>query len=155
MSVRKKGLFAGIVLAAVGAAAVFFMIGPPRLLASSSQPDFCAGCHVMEAEFMAWSHAGAHRRKLCVDCHLPNENVAVHYLWKSLDGLKDVVAFYSGRVPDRIEVTEHGRQVLQANCVRCHEEAVEMIGQERPCWACHRRIAHRRSGSIETLATTL
>jgi hypothetical protein len=26
-----------------------------------------------------------------------------------------------------------------------------MIDQERPCWDCHRRIAHKRTGAIQTL----
>ena len=45
---------------------------------------------------------------------------------------------------------EHGKKTVQANCVRCHENTVEMIDQDRPCWDCHRRIMHRRSGAIET-----
>jgi cytochrome c nitrite reductase small subunit len=141
-----------IVLAAAGAAAIFFLLlGPPGLLAKSESPVFCGGCHVMEAEFEAWSHAGAHRRKKCVDCHLPNQNKAVHYIWKSIDGMKDVGFFYSGLAPDRIQITEHGRKVLQENCIRCHEATVAMIDQDRQCWDCHRRIAHKRTGAIETL----
>lgn len=130
---------------------VFFMFGPPQLLAKSDQPAFCVQCHVMESQYEAWMHAGAHRRKSCVDCHLPNENVALHYTWKAIDGLKDVVVFYSGMVPERIELTSHGAEVLQTNCVRCHETAVTLISKERKCWSCHRRIMHQRSGSMETL----
>jgi hypothetical protein len=26
-----------------------------------------------------------------------------------------------------------------------------MINQERPCWDCHRRLAHTRTGAIRTL----
>lgn len=73
---------------------VFLLLGPPQLLAKSEHPSFCAGCHVMEAEYDAWAHAGAHRRKACIDCHLPNDNAAIHYVWKSLDGMKDIALFY-------------------------------------------------------------
>jgi cytochrome c nitrite reductase small subunit len=136
----------------VGAAIFFFLLlGPPKLLAKSEAPIFCGGCHVMESEFNAWSHAGAHRRKKCVDCHLPNHNMVIHYIWKSIDGMKDVGFFFSGLAPERIKITEHGKKVLQANCIRCHETTVNMINQERPCWDCHRRIAHTRTGSITTL----
>lgn len=128
----------------------FMMLGPPGLLAKSERPDFCAGCHVMEAEYAAWAHAGAHRRKACVDCHLPNHNMAAHYVWKSIDGMKDTLAFYSGRVPDRIEISAHGQEVVQANCIRCHETTVAHIDQKRLCWQCHRRISHRGVGSIQT-----
>ncbi len=144
------GLIALIILGAGVVAAIFLALGPPDLLAKSETPDFCAGCHVMEAQYEAWSHAGAHRRKLCVDCHLPNQSIALHYLWKSIDGIKDVLVFYSGRVPERIEISDHGEEVVQENCIRCHEFMVARIDQQRLCWQCHRRIAHRGVGVMQT-----
>ena len=153
MGARKKraGLYALAALAAGGLASLFLMLGPPQLLAKSEGPEFCAGCHVMEGEYEAWLHAGAHRRVKCVECHLPNRSLASHYTWKSIDGLKDTIAFYSGRVEERIGISAHGREVVQDNCVRCHATTVEQIDQERLCWDCHRRLAHRRSGQIQTL----
>jgi cytochrome c nitrite reductase small subunit len=130
---------------------IFLLLGPPKLLAKSEQPSFCVKCHVMEAEYEAWAHAGAHRRKACIDCHLPNDNAAIHYVWKSIDGLKDVALFYSGQVPERITITEHGKKVLQQNCIRCHEQTVAGIDQQRNCWECHRRVMHTRSGALQTL----
>ncbi|MBS1113502.1 MAG: cytochrome nitrite reductase, partial [Nitrospirae bacterium] len=62
----------------------------------SDASSYCIRCHVMQAEYEAWMHSGAHRRKECVDCHLPNENQAVHYLWKAIDGMKDLIIFHSG-----------------------------------------------------------
>jgi len=105
----------------------------------------------MESAYEAWIHSGAHRRIKCVDCHLPNDNQAMHYIWKTIDGVKDVVAFHSGKVPEQITLSSHGREVLQANCIRCHEVAVTMIDKERKCWECHRRITHKLTGTIETL----
>lgn len=120
-------------------------------LASSSddKSGFCISCHSMEAEYEAWMHS-AHSRKMCVNCHLPNENRAVYYLWKSIDGLKDVIVFYSGRVPDRIKMSSHGEKVLQANCIRCHETTVMLIDTRRKCWDCHRRMMHLHTGMRET-----
>jgi len=152
MTARKRKWMILSGSAAAGALVLaFLLIGPPKLLARSDSPAFCSGCHVMEAEFEAWSHAGAHRRKQCVDCHLPNDTSAVHYVWKAIDGMKDVAFFYSGRVPERITLTAHGAEVLQQNCVRCHEQTVQMISMERRCWSCHRRIAHRLSGVMQTI----
>ena len=128
----------------------FLMFGPPRLLAKSETPVFCASCHVMEAEYEAWFHEGAHRRLACIDCHLPNENIAVHYAWKSIDGMKDVVVFNSGRVPEKITISAHGQDVVKQNCIRCHATTVEMIDNDRRCWDCHRRLSHLRSGLIAT-----
>lgn len=147
---RKLLLISGLV-AGVLVISLFLLLGPPQLLAKSDTPGFCVQCHAMEAEYEAWIHVGAHRRKQCVDCHLPNENLAVHYVWKAIDGMKDVLVFYSWTVPDRIELTSHGAEVLQANCVRCHEMTVSLISAERKCWSCHRRISHRLSGAMETL----
>ncbi len=144
----KVALFLVLIAAAV---ALFLFLGPPKLLAKSSSPDFCVRCHVMEANYEAWIHAGAHRRKKCVDCHLPNENPGIHYAWKSISGVKDALFFYSGRVPEQIRLTSHGEKVLQANCIRCHQTTVEFINHDRQCWGCHRRIAHKLSGAIETL----
>lgn len=141
-------IFLAILITAV---TLFLFLGPPKLLAKSSSPDFCVGCHVMESNYEAWVHAGAHRRNKCVDCHLPNHNLGIHYIWKSIDGLKDALVFYSGRVPELIRLTSHGEKVLQANCIRCHESTVEFINHDRKCWGCHRRIAHKQSGAIETL----
>lgn len=153
MMPTRKGMWMIIAGAAAAAAVVliFLLLGPPNLLAKSDSPEFCAGCHVMQAEFDAWSHAGAHRRKQCVDCHLPNENAAVHYGWKAVDGLKDMLFFYSGRVPERITLTGHGAEVLQRNCVRCHEQTVMLISHDRKCWTCHRRLQHRLSGAMQTV----
>lgn len=137
---------------AVGIIVIFyFLLGPPRLLAKTSEAVFCARCHVMESEYKAWMHGGAHSGKRCVECHLPNQNEIIFYIWKSIDGLKDVVVFYSGRVPERIETTTHAKEVLQANCIRCHAQTVWHINQGRRCWDCHRRITHRFNGVRETV----
>ena len=146
----KKIVMFSVIGIAVVVVALFLMFGPPKLLAKSESPDFCSKCHVMEPEYEAWLHEGAHRRKLCVDCHLPNDNMPIHYVWKAIDGLKDVLFFYSGHVPEQIKLTSHGAKVLQANCIRCHSSAVEFMDHDRKCWECHRRLIHKRSGSIET-----
>lgn len=141
---------AAVAAVAAGVLGLFLLLGPPHLLAKSESPDFCAMCHVMEAEHTAFMHSGAHRRHGCNDCHLPNNNVALHYIWKSIDGMKDVIFFYSGHVPERIELSEHGAKVVKANCIRCHSELVSQMDTSRNCWSCHRRVAHIGTGSIET-----
>ena len=140
-----------LAIALIGSAgALFLMLGPPRLLAKSESPDFCASCHVMEAEYEAWFHEGAHRSIKCVDCHLPHENIAAHYVWKGIDGMWDTAVFYSGRAPENIRASEHTRKVIQSNCIRCHETRVEMIDNKRECWSCHRRLIHLKSGLTGT-----
>lgn len=137
--------FAVLVFTAVSA---FLLAGPPQLLAKSESPAFCAGCHVMEEQHTAWSHAGAHRRVRCVGCHLPNDNAANHYVWKAIDGMKDFVYFHTGMVSERIVLTAHGGKVLQSNCIRCHEHAVSQMDTTRECWSCHRQLRHRLTGTL-------
>lgn len=144
-----SGRFLRISLAvsfALIATALFLALGPPHLLAKSESPQFCAGCHVMAEEYSAWSHAGAHRRVACIECHLPSGNPVSHYLWKSIDGMKDVVCFHSGQVPERIELSSHGASVVQENCIRCHLSTVARMDTTRRCWGCHRQLRHRMSG---------
>ncbi len=124
--------------------------GPPRLYAKSESPEFCGHCHVMEPEYEAWFHSGAHHRIKCVDCHLPNDTFARHLAWKTLDGVKDVLAFHTGRISDPIRLTDHGAKVVLENCQRCHAETIARVNEDRRCWDCHRRISHKLAGTIET-----
>ena len=141
-----KILIALVLLA--GAAGLFVGFGPPKLYAKSASPEFCSSCHVMEANYENWFHNGGHRRTLCVDCHLPNDHPVNHLMWKSLDGMKDVWIFYSGKVPERIKLSEHGASVVVDNCRRCHEQMVSFVKEDRRCWECHRRLSHLTTGVL-------
>ncbi len=147
---RRRRRLRIIVLLALVAAGVgaFVSFGPPGLYARSGTPEFCAGCHVMEAQYEAWFYNGAHRSAKCIDCHLPNDNKARHVAWKGIEGMRDAYAFYSGRVPDRIRLSEHGAAILQENCMRCHEELLSRINEDRQCWQCHRRHSHSTTGAL-------
>ena len=135
-------VFLGLVSSIAG---LFLSFGPPDLMAKTETPLFCASCHTMESNFEAWFHVGAHRTVQCVDCHLPHKNRGVYYLWKSFDGLWDVAVFYSGSVPERINISERQQGVVQSNCIRCHEARVEKIDRQRLCWNCHRWLQHNLS----------
>lgn len=138
-------ILAGIFVLAV-AGGLFVSFGPPQLLAKTETPLFCSSCHVMQSQYEAWTNVGAHRTIKCVDCHLPHENMGVYYVWKSIDGMKDMVVFYSGQTPEIIEISNRQQRVVQSNCIRCHEARVEMIDQERNCWECHRWLQHNLAG---------
>ncbi len=148
MRTEKKKRWPLLLGAMVAAAAIglFISFGPPQLLARTETPLFCSSCHVMQSQYEAWFHVGAHRSIRCVDCHLPHQNMPAYYLWKSIDGMKDVMIFYSGRVPETIEISQRQERVVQTNCIRCHEARVEMIDQQRRCWDCHRFLQHKLAG---------
>ena len=130
---------------------IFLLLGPPKLLAKSEHPSFCAGCHVMEAEYEAWAHTGAHRRKACVDCHLPNENVVVHYVWKAIDGMKDVPSSIQARCRSISNDGTRERGPAGRTASAATNRPSSNINQERKCWECHRRIMHTRSGALQTI----
>jgi cytochrome c nitrite reductase small subunit len=135
------------ILAALGALAAF---GPPGLYAKSETPEFCGSCHVLQPEYEAWFHSGAHAQIKCVDCHLPNDTFASHLLWKTLDGMKDAVKFHTGMVSDDIRLSKHGARVVTENCRRCHAEIMSRVNEERECWTCHRKMTHKQTGIILT-----
>jgi len=135
----------------VVAGGFFAAFGPPGLYARSESPEFCGSCHVLQVEYETWFHSGAHQNIRCIDCHLPNDNLP-HHLWaKTLEGVGDVVAFHTGRIPEPITLSEAGARVVVENCRRCHGELLARINEERRCWECHRRLSHRRTGAIATL----
>ncbi len=129
---------------------IFLAFGPPGLYAKSESPEFCGSCHVLEMEYETWFHSGAHRGVKCIDCHLPNDNLARHLFWKGIEGINDTVRFHTGMVSEPIRISSHGAQVVLDNCRRCHSELVSRINEERQCWSCHRRMSHKYTGAVET-----
>jgi len=124
----------------------------PRIIATTNNPEFCARCHVMEEQYLTLMKGGLHNSIKCVDCHLPNSNKISFYIWKGIDGTSDVVHFYSGNVPEKIQASEHAKKTIQANCIRCHEGMVSAITiADRKCWDCHKRTSHRQAGLRETI----
>jgi len=136
-----------LLLVAGGAAGGFLAFGPPQLMARTETALFCGSCHVMQSQFEAWFNVGAHRTIRCVDCHLPHENLPSYYVWKSIDGMKDVIVFYSGQTPETITLSDRGRRFVQANCIRCHTVPVPQVDQTRECWDCHRFLQHHIAGA--------
>ena len=153
MSLLKKLNWKILVLLAVlgGAVGVFVAFGPPQLMAKTESPLFCSSCHVMESQYEAWFNVGAHRTIRCVDCHLPHESVIAYYFEKGRQGMHDVYVFSTGTTPELIRANEHSQEIIQQNCIRCHEETVESIVMgpqafDRNCWDCHRDVAHGQRG---------
>jgi cytochrome c nitrite reductase small subunit len=153
MSPSKKKICLYVLAAAalVMALSLFTAFGPPGLYAKSESPEFCGSCHVLQPEYEAWFHSGAHQNIKCIDCHLPNDNLP-HHLWaKALEGVGDSLAFHTGRFHEPIKLSDSGAKVVVENCRRCHSEIMARITEERRCWECHRRLSHRSTGAIATL----
>jgi len=141
-NLEKKHLLIGTSIAAL--LFIFIVFGPPGLFKKTSSPDYCGSCHVMYDMHDHWFLSGLHRSIKCVDCHLPNNNLVNHVIWKGIDGMKDLLYFHFMLFSDPIEITSHGKTTLQANCVRCHGDMVSRINIDaKNCWECHRRVNHR------------
>ncbi len=146
----KAGLLLLIALAVAATLGIFLAFGPPGLYAKTETPEFCGSCHVLQTQYETWFHSGAHAQIKCVDCHLPNDSFARHLTWKTLDGMKDFLAFHMGRVSDPIKISDRGAGFVKENCLRCHDEIMARVNEDRRCWECHRKLTHQGTGVILT-----
>ncbi|MEW6716576.1 MAG: cytochrome c nitrite reductase small subunit [Chloroflexota bacterium] len=115
-----------------------------------NDPTTCNNCHVMDAVYEGWFHATHHGGTVCADCHTPHALIPKYYV-KALSGYHHVSAFLLGNIPDAIRAKESSLKVVQDNCIRCHEDTVDIIlGGLMPfdtyCWDCHRSTAHGERG---------
>jgi cytochrome c nitrite reductase small subunit len=119
-----------------------------------NSPTTCNNCHVMDAAYEGWYHAGHKQWTTCNDCHTPHAFIP-KYIVKAQSGYHHVSAFLLGNIPDAIRAKQSQRDVIQENCIRCHESTVAdldwemtyVAGEEpRPCSECHRTAAHGERG---------
>lgn len=119
-----------------------------------NNPTTCNNCHVMDYVYEGWYHAGHQEWTTCNDCHTPHPLIP-KYIVKAQSGYHHVTAFMFRDIPDAIRAKESSRQVIQENCIRCHEDAVENLDmgitytpeeEERYCFECHRSVAHGARG---------
>ncbi len=113
-------------------------------------PTTCNNCHVMDAAYEGWYHAGHARQTVCSECHTP-EAFFPKYMVKARSGFQHVSAFLLGDIPPAIRARETSKEIVQANCERCHAATVatmlEASGpQDRYCFDCHRNVAHGERG---------
>lgn len=146
-------LILAIVAAVIALGLFVFVTDAPAY--GGSAPETCANCHVMDSQYENWYHAPHENFTECVDCHLPHENKIVYYLEKGRQGAKDVYAFTTGNIPVAIRASERTKEIIQTNCIRCHEDTVETVmmgaqSYDRNCWDCHRNVSHGARG--ESLA---
>jgi cytochrome c nitrite reductase small subunit len=104
----------------------------------------------MDAAYENWYHAAHENYANCNDCHLPHQNIAVYYLYKGYRH-EGCLPFTTGSHSDAIRAEPLTEQIVQDNCIRCHEETVNDILAgampfERECWACHRDMMHGERG---------
>jgi cytochrome c nitrite reductase small subunit len=150
---RNAGILGVAVLAglALGLSAFTFRYAE-GLSYFSTDPRACANCHIMNDQFASWSRGPHHGDARCVDCHLPHATVA-KYLAKGLNGYHHSKGFTLQDFHEPILIKTRNAEILQENCLRCHEELVHDVaaGDERPaseirCVHCHRNVGHGARG---------
>ena len=129
----------------------------------SDKPETCMNCHIMAPQYATWSHSSHREVTNCNDCHVPHDNVFRKYFFKAKDGMRHSRIFTMRAEPQVIFIKEAGIEVVQENCIRCHEnlltdDKLNVITQEfdhfrseRLCWECHREVPHGRVNSISSV----
>jgi cytochrome c nitrite reductase small subunit len=128
----------------------------------SDNPRACINCHVMTTQFASWEKSSHARVATCNDCHVPHDNPISTYMFKASDGFRHSYMFTFRLEPEVITIKEAGANVVQENCVRCHEHQVHrsLLSQEitltdraegkgKFCWDCHRETPH---GTVRSLS---
>ena len=94
---------------------------------------------------------------------MPHNNVYKKYYFKAKDGLRHATIFTMRKEPQVIFIHQAGQNVVQQNCVRCHEtlltdsklivktDEFHHFRQERKCWECHREVPHGRVNSLSSV----
>lgn len=115
-----------------------------------NDPTTCNNCHVMDAVYEGWYHAGHQTWATCTDCHVPHAFIPKYFM-KAKSGFNHVRHFTFGTIPDPIRAKAETDRIVQKNCIRCHAETVSAVadGQMdagRYCFECHRSVAHGDRG---------
>jgi len=129
----------------------------------SDAPETCINCHVMYPQYATWAHSSHREVASCNDCHVPQDNFFRTYAFKAMDGMRHASIFTMRWEPQVIRIKQAGVNVVQENCIRCHENMVDMVsivevtgrnhkeGQGKRCWDCHREVPH---GTVRSLSAT-
>lgn len=129
----------------------------------SDNPATCTNCHIMAPQFATWNHSSHREVAHCNDCHVPHNNFLNKYYFKAKDGLRHATIFTLRKEPQVIFIHEEGANVVQNNCIRCHEKVLidpkkERLVEghaghrtDRKCWECHREVPHGRVNSLSSV----
>ena len=129
----------------------------------SDDPQACVNCHIMTPQYITWNHSSHREVAHCNDCHVPQDNIVNKFYFKAKDGLYHASVFTARAEPEVIKALGPSIEVIQNNCIRCHETQVtdaRLMGftvehfenrTDRTCWECHREVPH---GRVKSLSAT-
>lgn len=120
----------------------------------STDPRACANCHIMRPQLASWQASSHHQSAVCIDCHLPHSFVD-KYLAKAENGWRHSKEFTAQTFAEPIALKPASKEILQANCVRCHESLVDSITHARgeadsvpDCIHCHAGAGHGERAAL-------
>jgi len=130
--------------AGLGSYAFYYAQGMSYL---SNDPRACVNCHIMREEFDGWQKASHHAHATCNDCHVPKALLS-KYLVKLENGYRHSKGFTLQDFHEPILMKTSSNQVVEHNCVRCHEGLVAEISphgrrdESFGCIHCHSHVGH-------------
>lgn len=125
---------------------IFISVGLTTITYLTSTPEFCGSCHSMQEPYATFMQA-KHQAQNCTECHLPHDNIASYMLEKGRSGIVDFYHEFMEDYPDKIFLSERGRQMVNKNCLRCHYQSFDKVhaditSKKDNCLKCHRKVAH-------------
>ncbi len=125
------------------------MVGAGFAVKRTDQAAFCANCHAMGEA--AWTHKqSVHAQFDCNECHTP-ASLPAKLPFKASLGLQDIYVNTSNTVPDLIHTQANMKDVVQANCRRCHLSTTMNVAMDskKYCTDCHRSVPHAKKIPID------
>lgn len=120
----------------------------------SKDPAACVNCHIMRPQYDGWQKSSHHTVAGCVDCHLPEKGLA-KWIAKASNGYRHSKAFTLQDFEEPIRMTRGNAEILQANCLRCHEDLVhDLVASTRSeadaiqCVHCHSGVGHGERAAL-------
>ena len=148
---------------AVGLVILFMYLLRMHTYIIGDDPAACINCHIMSPYYATWSHSSHGRDVTCNDCHVPNDNIAAHYAFKGIDGMKHVAYFITHSEHQAIQAESMSDEVIMDNCIRCHKQLNQEFvktgridymeakrGEGKACWDCHRNVPHMGKNSLSS-----
>jgi len=133
----------------------------------SDDPQACVNCHVMQPQYITWTHSSHREVADCNACHVPHDNVFNKYTFKAMDGLYHSYVFTARAEPEVMRARPASVEVIQNNCIRCHQDQVTDAKTDafvadhmenrtdRTCWECHRDVPHGRVRSLSSIGAQI
>jgi cytochrome c nitrite reductase small subunit len=117
----------------------------------SRDPTACVNCHIMRRQYDGWTKASHHGVAVCIDCHLPHSFFEKWYA-KAENGYRHSKEFTAQTFFEPIFIKPRGREILQDNCVRCHDSLTHDIAENArgalDCVHCHAWVGHGERAAL-------